>query len=124
MQNPEKPTVHEIALGIHAGTIFCDWHLPPSDNLEEWANNIRMCFMPIVFMSSTDFPKDCGLIWEYLNAAGPRSVNGLPSFMSMRHCTQAETHKVRTLLKRLADKDAATTPAEKGRHEQLFWEGK
>ena len=50
--------------------------------------SIEMVFMPLVFGALADWPREdleqIGILWEYLDKAGPRSINGLPSFFSLR----------------------------------------
>lgn len=48
--------------------------------------DVRSCFM--ILALTPPMPKDyiekVGLIYEYLDKAGPRSINGMPNFLSMR----------------------------------------
>ena len=45
-------------------------------------------FMPLIFGALRDWTEEevsqIGIIWEYLSAAGPLSVNGQPMFLSCR----------------------------------------
>jgi len=83
----------EIAMGINSGTIFTDRHIP-----ENQKNMLPMVFMVISLMDEKARKKwiasEPGMIYEYLSAASPRGVNGLPSFFSMRILTKDETQKV------------------------------
>jgi hypothetical protein len=51
-------------------------------------NLLGMIFMPLVLGGLASLSKaaisDIGLIWEYLEQAGPRSINGYPIFFSAR----------------------------------------
>lgn len=66
----------DIAKDIYRNNIFTDWHI---ENPED----IKLSFMILRFMEKEDF-EDVGLVYEYMSKAGPRSVNGLPTFMSCR----------------------------------------
>lgn len=63
--------------------IFSSAHVPESD-----VDLLKMIFMPIPFGAFEGYAeedlKDLGLIYEYLDAQGPRSINGYPMFMSCR----------------------------------------
>jgi hypothetical protein len=49
---------------------------------------MQSVFMPIFFGVFADWTeeevKEVGVIWEWMDQAGPRSINGMPMFMSMR----------------------------------------
>ena len=79
----------EIAIGIHAGTIFTDRHIKDT-------NMLTSVFMPIIFGAFKEAKdiENVGLIYEHLSEAGPRSVNGYPSFMSMNILDHAEAKRV------------------------------
>jgi len=78
----------KIAVDLYEGRIFCDRHI-------EDATDLRIVFMPIALgafaESSEDELKNIGMIYEYLEQAGPRSVNGYPSFFSLNILTKDET---------------------------------
>ena len=80
----------QIAMDLYDGKIFSDRHLK---NMED----AQMVFMPIAlgaFSNATEEEmKDLGMIYEYLSEAGPRSVNGMPCFMSFQMLTRAESEK-------------------------------
>jgi len=78
----------QIAIDLHAGRIFSDRHLKdPAD--------MRFVFMPIVFMTDKHrqemIDDNIDFIYEYMEEAGPRSVNGMPTFMSYRMLNRAES---------------------------------
>ena len=83
----------EIAMGINAGTIFTDRHIP-----EDQSEMIGIIFIIISLMDEKMrkewIASKPGMIYEYMSAAGPRTINGFPSFMSMHILTQEETKKV------------------------------
>lgn len=82
-----------LASDIFDGKIFTNRHLP-NDGLD----NMEMVFMPIAlgaFSKLTDEEcNDIGLIYEYLDKASPRSVNGYPTFMSFHVLNVREFEKM------------------------------
>ena len=54
---------------------------------EKNVNLLPMIFMPLGLGSLSnlqpDSLKQIGCVWEYIDKAGPRSINGLPMFLSM-----------------------------------------
>lgn len=66
---------------------------------------LRRVFMPIAFGAFDNVPeedmKNLGLIYEYISAAAPRSINGLPIFTSMRFLNRSDTDKLATYAKEL-----------------------
>lgn len=70
----------EFVMGVCDGNIYTSVGLGPSE--------IRMVFMPIALGGLEGFTEEeigeIGCIWEHLNQAGPRSINGRPGFFSMR----------------------------------------
>lgn len=66
-----------------SGQIFTSNHLPASD-----LDMMKTIFMPLAFGALDGYTPediaDIGVVYEYLDAQGPRSVNGYPIFMSCR----------------------------------------
>jgi hypothetical protein len=95
----------EIAQGLAGGRIFCDRHIPPNE-----LNGFQV-FLPLAMMPPYDFEEfkkqNIGMIYEYLDKAGPRSVNGFPVFLSFQTLTEDETRKVLATWKAL--KEAAAS---------------
>ena len=83
----------EIARGLHEGKIFCDTQIREGDS-----NILLSIFMPLVFMSKKDIwlmqKHPPGLMYEYMDKAGPRSVNGYPCFFSMRILSLEDTKRM------------------------------
>jgi hypothetical protein len=50
--------------------------------------------MALIFCKKEDIPEDIGAIYEYMDRAGPRSINGMPMFTSCKFLTQAEYKEV------------------------------
>ncbi len=77
---PTKPRVktddelRELAMAIYAGTVFTDRQLDDP-------RMIGAVFMPVGLggLNPDDEPH---MIYEHLDRAGPRSINGMPSFFS------------------------------------------
>lgn len=77
----------QLAIDIVAGKVFGSWCLKDPDDA-------MMVFMCIIFLSPEqrkEMEKE-GVVhlYEYLDKANPRSVNGLPTFMSMQLLTKNE----------------------------------
>lgn len=85
---PEE--VKELALGIMSGAVFTDRSLGEHDML-------GMVFMPYLFMDDDmkrqtlkvilpkgEKSKRMGMIYEFMDKAGPQAVNGMPIFHTMK----------------------------------------
>jgi len=72
----------ELAKDIVAGRVFTDRQVRKSD-----VSMLSSIFMVLVFMQGNTslVLSDAGLLYEYLDKAGPRCVNGYPTFMSVRY---------------------------------------
>lgn len=72
-----------LARDINAGRVFTSNHLPEHDQ-----DMLRMIFMMIAFMEPADVDalqaNKIAVFYEYLDKAGPRSINGYPSFFSVQ----------------------------------------
>jgi len=84
----------KIAEDIHAGRIFTDRHIPSGDR----QGMVPLIFLPIALADAKmekrirkDKP---ALVYEYLDKAGPRGINGYPIFMSCRFLTKEDSDKV------------------------------
>jgi hypothetical protein len=90
-----------LALDIYRGAVFTDRNCPP--------DMIGSVFMVFTFMEREDLERlkekigESGVIYEYLDKAGPRTVNGLPMFMSMNVLTTEEAARVIEMVKSIAD---------------------
>lgn len=84
----------QLAKDIFTGLVFTNNHIPPDDPMA-----LGIVFIPLVMMNDEqqkDFEsKKPGMVYEYLDKAGPRSMNGLPMFMSFQFVTEDEYVKVR-----------------------------
>jgi len=70
----------QLAIDVVENKVFTSNHLPKE--AERFLCNI---FMPLIFME--DPPKDLALVYEYLEKAGPRAINGYPIFDSCHFLT-------------------------------------
>lgn len=65
-------------------------------------NLLSMIFMPIAFGAFKDqneeSVKNIGLIYEYYDKAGPRSVNGYPIFFSLRYIHTKDWERARKVI--------------------------
>lgn len=90
---PEKTDaeLRKLAMDIHDGKVFTSGNIQnPSD--------LPMVFMVIALGGFANLSKEeaenIGLIYEYMDKAGPRSINGNPCFMSCRTLTKKETERL------------------------------
>lgn len=67
----------QLAMDIVEGKVFGTWDMREGD-----VKLIPNIFMPSLFYEG-DMPEDTVHFYEYLNLAGPRSINGYPIFHSM-----------------------------------------
>jgi len=91
IQSRTDEELKKLALDIFSGHVFTDRHLQDPHDLTR-------LFMVLNFLNEENLAElradPPGLIYEYLSEAGPRSVNGLPSFFSMKMLNQADTEKM------------------------------
>lgn len=96
---PEE--IDRIALDLFKGQIFTSAHLKPEDLELFWT-----IFMPFALHENpTELLKGVGLVYEYLEKAGPRTINGYPIFFSAHLLNIEDAEKV--LLKYKALEEAA-----------------
>jgi hypothetical protein len=97
----------QLAKDIITGLVFTSNHLPQDD-----PRLLGIVFMPLVMMNDEqqkDFvAKNPGMVYEYLDKAGPREMNGYPMFMSFQFITIDEYEKLRVFYEELK----AATPVE------------
>lgn len=77
--------INQLAQDIHAGKVFTDRHVRE-------ARDLMLVFMPLAFLQGEDLEKmnDVGMVYQYMNEAGPRGINGMPSFTSFRTVNKAD----------------------------------
>ncbi|GAH55011.1 unnamed protein product [marine sediment metagenome] len=100
MENRTAEELKQIAVDLFHGKLFTDRHLQRVEDL-------TMVFMPFIFMAAKDIRKlkkdPPGMIFEYRDKAGSRSVNGMPMFFSCQMLTQDDTKAVLELCKKLEE---------------------
>lgn len=88
MDNKPEQELRALAVDLAEDKIFTDRHLP-----EHERHNFSLVFMVFIFMSQEQINRmdDLGLVYEYIDKAGPRSVNGMPIFMSACYLNKHDT---------------------------------
>lgn len=86
----------QLALDIRSGNVFLSSSISPA----EGPRILSYIFIPLAW-AGEDFKVWClknkiCLFYEYMSVAGPRSINGYPTFFSVRSMSEAD-------LKRLTD---------------------
>lgn len=90
----------QLAREIHAGHVFTDRHVQDPNMLA----SVFMIFMFLDDERKRELMADPpGMIYEHLSEAGPRSVNGLPSFLSVKMLNREDTDKVIGYVKKLQE---------------------
>ena len=95
IQQLDDKKLKQLAQDLLAGRIFTDRHMNDG-------TMAQMVFMPISFFDEKQMAKfkadiDSGkifMIYEYVEKAGPRTVNGMPIFMSYRSLNKEQFEKV------------------------------
>ncbi len=76
--------IRQLAVDTVEGKVFTDRHLPENDD----GTLLGLVFvgLKLAALSGNTIPPEetaqIGMIYEYVDKAGPRSVNGYPSFLS------------------------------------------
>jgi len=90
--------IADLANDMYRGLIFTDRHVQRSED-------VPSVFMPLIFMNEENIEKlkanPPGMIYEYFDKAGPRSINGMPIFWSFRMINVEDTAKVMERYKRI-----------------------
>ena len=98
--------IKKLAVDLKAGIVFTDRHIPEFD-----PRGLLVVFLPLSFLAEEqrgEWVKNIeeerlGLVYEYLDKAGPRSVNGMPQFFSMRMIDTETATKVFAIYDKLVD---------------------
>lgn len=90
----------QIALDIFSNKIFHSEMIPPHD-----IHMVKCVFMPLALMNKKQMQElatsNVKLFYEYYDKAGPRSINGYPTFMSMHMLCGANFDMVRDHLEKI-----------------------
>ncbi len=90
--------VRTLAMDMVSGTVFTDRHC---ESVEE----VRRIFIVLALMNPKQLKelgkRDIGMVYEHIDKASPRSINGKPCFFSFRTLTQKDTKRVLEEVKKL-----------------------
>lgn len=93
--------ISKIALDLYKGQIFCDKHI----DSKEKPVMLPMIFLPVglgCFGSySKEELKEIGMLFQYYTEAGNQTINGYPTFMSVRVINVEDSKKVFDLVESL-----------------------
>ena len=98
--------IKKLALDMMAGRVFTSLHIREGEE----ARMLPSIFMPLVFIGGSEDGEalieklksgEITLIYEYLSEAGPRAINGYPSFLSMRCLNRADHKALSEMLNKL-----------------------
>jgi hypothetical protein len=91
VEDRTEEELKKIAKDIVSGHIFTDRHLKDK-------NDFTHVFMIAAFWEEKHWISfrdgDIGLCYEYMDKAGPRTINGLPSFLSIQFLNKKDTEKL------------------------------
>ena len=109
---PSRPDdeLKKLAQDAHDGLVFTDRHLPKGDSHQFLAT-----FMVLALMDPeklNEVAGEIGMVYEYLDKAGPRSVNGYPSFFSCNFLNKSDTEKFLEYVRPLQEKATAVPPGD------------
>jgi hypothetical protein len=101
LRSVSKKELHKIAMGMVAGTVFTDRHCRTTQDLKMSFMHLTLAMSgcPGFYESYRAFPP--GLIYEYMSAAGPRSCNGMPMFLSSRFLSPKDAETVLAMCRKL-----------------------
>ena len=89
----------QLALDVVEGRVFVSWQL--GSNNESLVNSV---FMPLLFMTEEQVQEmkrhKVVQLYEYLEKAGQKAIDGFPMFMSMQMLTEAEIEPLQTHIAR------------------------
>ncbi|KKN33959.1 hypothetical protein LCGC14_0798410 [marine sediment metagenome] len=92
--------IRELAIDIVEGKVYGSWEIKDVED-------IKLVFMVLAFCAPSQLKeleaKKIEHVYEYLDKAGPRSINKMPSFFSMQCLTKDETLALLPLIKQLKE---------------------
>jgi hypothetical protein len=72
--------LRRLAADIVDDRVFTSAHVPP-----EQLGDLKLVFMVLMFLGdSKGWLQDAGMLFEYMDKAAPRTINGMPMFFSVR----------------------------------------
>lgn len=103
MHSMKPEEIKQLATDIFLNKVFTSRHIAP----QEAASTVGMVFIPLALGGlsncSKSYIKDIGMMYEYLDKAGPRAINGYPIFTSVRLASLKDSEKVWALYKQMKD---------------------
>ena len=96
-----KQELKQLALDIMENKVFGSWMIHPNES----ESLIGSIFTPLIFLNQEQLEKlknqKPAHFYEYMDKAGPRTINGYPIFMSFRSLTKEESIKLAKFLESL-----------------------
>lgn len=103
--------IEDVAEAIFHGRAFCSYQVPPH-------NDPAMCFMVLALMDEMArahlLINKITFVYEYMDKAGPRSVNGMPCFFSMRMVNADDAPKIVALITKMRDEKVKRNMEDQG----------
>jgi hypothetical protein len=85
--------LRQLAVDYYDGKVFSDRHIP-----EHEKHLISAVFMPLALGALSEYDqettKQISMLYEYIDQAGPRGINGMPIFGSVRILWADEAEKM------------------------------
>lgn len=100
----EERELKRLGVDVYKGLVFTDWHVREQDMQQM----MPLIFMPLIFIDKKileDMKENCGMIYEYMDKALPRSVNGYPIFGSFRWIKKDEVEVVRKVVNEMCENE-------------------
>jgi len=91
--------LRQLAIEMVEGKIFGDWQVDDDAT-------VRLVFLPLSFCGPAQLPRNIGGIYEYVNQAGPRAINGYPMFMTMQFMTDKDREAIIPMIKEYVELQA------------------
>ena len=123
----EKPNLkkteeelRKLAMDVMGGSVFTDRHCKQADDINHVFLLIGLGGLEVLdYLASFENV----MVYEYLEKAGPRSVNGMPSFLSYQLIVNEDVDRFVEIMKELQDflkppqPDASSSPESSANHE-------
>ena len=113
--------IKELAVGLMGRAVYTDF------DVFDAGGDLALTFMPLAFMEDRDrealikflMPdpemESYGMVYEWMDQAGPRYVNGQPMFFSIQILSPGDRERLVAVLERLR---AVLAPVEEGEAEK------
>jgi hypothetical protein len=102
------PEIEKLAWAIVGRQVFGSWDCPQ--------DMVGSCFMIMMFMDAKHHQsmreQHIAHVYEYIDKAGPRSINGYPSFLSAQFLNHDDSVKVLARIRQIEEFQKKTAPAE------------